>query len=216
MLLGAPGVGKGTQAELLSDALGACALSMGDVLRTARTAPQRSPAIIAAAAFMERGELVPDETVLEVLAERRGCLRCGAGLGFLLDGFPRTVAQAEALEVLLSADGATLDAVVSYELPIETIVTRLAGRRVCPGCKAIYHLDAHPPRQSGQCDQCGGALVQRADDEPQAIRTRMAAYDRSTRPLADFYRSRGLLLSIPAEGTPEEIVARTLAALTPG
>jgi adenylate kinase len=212
VILGAPGVGKGTQAELLGEALGCCALSMGDVFRAAGGQPRRSPALVAALGAMKRGELVPDETVLAVLAERRGCLKCSAGLGFLLDGFPRTVGQAEALERHLGSRRMSLDAVISYELPVETIVARLAGRRVCPTCKAVYHLESRPPQQPGRCDRCATALERRADDQPEAIRTRMEVYERSTRPLAEFYRSRDLLVPISAQGTPAEILDRTLSA----
>jgi adenylate kinase len=154
---------------------------------------------------------VPDETVLALVAERVGCLRCDGG--FLLDGFPRTVAQAEALEKLLSGEKLRLDAVLSYDLPLEQVVSRLSGRRTCPGCKAVFHIEARPPKVAGVCDHCGGKLYQREDDRPESIRVRMEAYERSTAPLADFYRKRKLLLSIPADGSPEEIFQRTMDAL---
>ena len=158
---------------------------------------------------MRRGDLVPDETVLALVAERVGCLRCEGG--FLLDGFPRTVAQAEALEKLLAGENLKLDAVLSYELPLEKVVARLSGRRTCPNCKAVFHIEARPPKVAGLCDHCGGKLYQREDDRPESIRVRMEAYERSTAPLADFYRQRKLLVSIPAEGSPEEIFNRTAA-----
>jgi adenylate kinase len=161
--------------------------------------------------FMKRGELVPDTTVLDMVRERVGCLRCQGG--FLLDGFPRTVAQAEALEKLLAEERLKLDAVLSYDLPLERIVSRLSGRRTCSACKAVYHLETRPPKQAGVCDQCGGQLFQREDDRPEAIRVRMEAYEKSTAPLADFYRRRNLLVSISAEGSPEEIFNRTVQAL---
>lgn len=213
VLLGAPGVGKGTQAELLCARLGACHLSTGDIFRAAKALDpsERSPALTAALDYMRRGELVPDETVLAMVAERIGCLRCEGG--FLLDGFPRTVAQAEALEELLKGERLTLDAVLSYELPIEKIVARLSGRRTCPNCKAVFHVEARPPKVAGICDHCGGQLYQREDDRPESIRVRMEAYERSTAPLADFYRRRNLLVPIVAEGTPEEICERSLRAL---
>jgi len=213
VLLGAPGVGKGTQAELLCANLGACHLSTGDIFRAAKAldASERTPALTAALEYMRRGDLVPDETVLALVAERRGCLRCEGG--FLLDGFPRTVAQAEALDKLLAGERLKLDAVLSYDLPLEQIVSRLSGRRMCPNCKAVFHIQARPPKVAGVCDHCGGKLYQREDDRPESIRVRMAAYERSTAPLADFYRRRKLLLSIPADGTPEEIFKRTLDAL---
>jgi adenylate kinase len=212
VLLGAPGVGKGTQAELLGARLGACPLSMGDVIRQGRLSITRTPAMTRAMEHMERGELVPDPTVLALLGERHGCLRCPAGLGFILDGFPRTVVQAQELQRMLHARQVMLDVVVDYQLPIATIVDRLAGRRVCPSCRAVYQLLSHPPRTPGHCDRCATALEQRSDDQPGAIRTRMAAYQDSTGPLLDFYDRLGLLVTIPAHGSPEEILARTLHA----
>jgi adenylate kinase len=213
VLLGAPGVGKGTQAELLAAKLGACQLSTGDIFRAAKSLDpaERSPAITAALDYMRRGDLVPDDTVVDLVAERAGCLGCESG--FLLDGFPRTVTQAEALEDLLEKKNLKLDAVLSYELPIDEVVARLAGRRTCPGCKAVFHVQTRPPKVQGVCDHCGGALYQREDDRPESIRVRMAAYQKSTAPLADYYRSKGLLVPIPAEGAPEEIFNRTLKAL---
>ncbi len=213
VLLGAPGVGKGTQAELLGDKLGACHLSTGDFFRAAKTMPEseRSPALTAALDFMRRGELVPDDTVLQMVRERVQCLRCPGG--FLMDGFPRTVAQAEAFEELLASQQLKLDAVVNYELPLEKVVARISGRRVCSQCKAVYHVETRPPEKPGVCDQCGGELYQREDDRPESVRVRMAAYEKSTAPLADYYCARGLLLSVSAEGTPEEVFGRTLALL---
>lgn len=213
VLLGPPGVGKGTQAELLCEALGTCHLSTGDVFRAASQTPEeeRSPAIRAAQEAMKRGELVSDEIVIQMVRERRKCLHCHGG--FMLDGYPRTVAQAEALDALLEELGVKLDGVISYELPLEEIVARLSGRRTCAQCKAVYHLTARPPQQEGVCDQCGGALIQREDDRPEAIRVRMQAYEESTRPLTDYYQKSGRLIPIRAEGTPEEILSRTLARL---
>lgn len=215
VLLGAPGVGKGTQAELLSAKFGACQISTGDVFRAAKSldAGERSPAITAALEFMRKGELVPDGTVVDLVAERIGCLRCEKG--FLLDGFPRTVAQAEELEKILTREQIKLDGVLSYDLPLEKVVARLSGRRTCPGCKAVFHVEARPPKVEGVCDQCGGKLYQREDDRPEAIRVRMEAYERSTSPLAEFYRKKGLLISIVAEGAPEAIFEQTLKALKP-
>ena len=213
VLLGAPGVGKGTQAELLAVNLGACHLSTGDIFRAAKglDACERTPALSAALEFMKRGDLVPDQTVLALVTERLRCLRCHGG--FLLDGFPRTVAQAEALETLLSGQKVTLDAVVSYDLPLEEVVARLSGRRTCPGCKAVFHIAARPPRAEGICDHCGGKLYQREDDRPESIRVRMDAYEKSTAPLAEFYRKRDLLISVSADGSPEAIFERTIKAL---
>jgi adenylate kinase len=206
-------VGKGTQAELLCANLGACQLSTGDIFRAAKSMDpaQRTPALTAALDYMRRGDLVPDTTVLELVAERVSCLCCQGG--FLLDGFPRTVVQAEALEKLLQSRNISLDAVLSYELPIDQIVSRLSGRRTCSGCKAVFHVQTRPSKTEGVCDHCGGQLIQREDDRPESVRVRMAAYETSTAPLAEFYRSRNLLVSVSAEGQPEEIYKRTMVSL---
>ena len=213
VLLGAPGVGKGTQAELLCANLGACHLSTGDIFRAAKALDpsERTPALTAALDYMRRGDLVPDDTVLALVTERVGCLRCQGG--FLLDGFPRTVAQAEALDKLLTGEKLKLDAVLNYDLPLEQVVARLSGRRTCPNCKAVFHTETRPPKVAGVCDHCGGQLYQREDDRPESVRVRMEAYERSTAPLTDYYRRRKLLLSIRGDGSPEEIFKRTLDAL---
>lgn len=213
VLLGAPGVGKGTQAELLARHLGAVHLSTGDIFRTAKTLPpaHRTEAIEAALHYMQRGELVPDDIVIRLVEERRACLR--APCGFLLDGYPRTVAQATALDRLLEQEGLPLDGVLDYELPLETVVRRLSGRRTCSRCQAVFHIDNRPPQQPGVCDYCGGTLIHREDDRPEAIRVRMEVYQRSTAPLIEYYRARGLLVSVPAEGTPEQVFQRSLALL---
>lgn len=213
VLLGPPGVGKGTQAELLSQRFGACQLSTGDVFRSSKSVDrcECSPALARALKHMDAGELVPDDTVLSLVAERAGCLRCCGG--FLLDGFPRTVAQAEALAGILKQNKVELEAVLSYELPLEKIIARLSGRRTCSKCKKIYHLEARPPKQAGVCDDCGLVLFQREDDRPESIRVRMEAYQRSTLPLVEFYRRAGLLLPIVAEDTPDMTFRHTVAAL---
>lgn len=209
VLLGAPGVGKGTQAALLCERLMACHLSTGDIFRAAKAEPggPKTPALECALECMRKGELVPDGTVLALVTERTRCLRCGGG--FVLDGFPRTVAQAESLSLLLRKEAIGLTAAINYELPIDEIVARLSGRRVCPKCKAVYHLAGHPPKKEGVCDQCGTALEQREDDRPEAIRVRMRVYEESAQPVVDYYRRAGLLISVPAYGTPEEIYVRT-------
>jgi adenylate kinase len=208
VLLGAPGVGKGTQAEMLCERLGTCHLSTGDVFRAAKSCSgsDLSPAMASALAYMKHGDLVPDDTVLDMISERLRCLNCSGG--FLLDGFPRTVAQAKALEKLLESQDIQLSAVFDYELPIEQIVARLSGRRTCAGCKAVYHVTTRPPKADVVCDHCGGKLIQREDDRPESVQVRMEAYQKSTRPLIDFYRQRGLLVTIAADGSPEEIYER--------
>ena len=214
VLLGAPGVGKGTQAEILSKNLRACHLSTGDVFRAAKYLPaeDRSPAMTSALDYMRRGDLVPDETVLEMVRERAGCLRCGGG--FLLDGFPRTVPQAEALQKILEELGTKLDAALDYELPLEEVVARLSGRRTCAKCKAIFHLTGRPPKVAGVCDACGGPLTQREDDRPESVRVRLETYAKSTAPLTEFYRQTGLLVPVAVGPNPEVTFGRTMAALT--
>jgi adenylate kinase len=213
VLLGAPGVGKGTQAELLCERLGTCHLSTGDIFRAAKHLCEgaRSPALESALGYMKRGDLVPDKTVLDLVGERTRCIRCGGG--FLLDGFPRTVAQAGALDALMTREHVSLDAVLNYDLPIQKIVLRLSGRRTCPSCKAVFHVTTMPPRAEGVCDHCNAKLQQREDDLPDAVRLRMEVYEKSTKPLIDFYQKRGLLVTIEAEGTPDEIYQRTIASL---
>ena len=214
VLLGAPGVGKGTQAQLLSQRLGACHLSTGDVFRAAGGRPdcQQTSAMTTALQHMRRGELVPDSTVWDLVRERTGCLHCGGG--FILDGFPRTLSQAESLKQHMENEQITLHAVVNYELPLDEIVSRLSGRRTCRQCKAVFHVTGQPPKAEGICDHCGGALFQREDDRPESVKVRMEAYERSTMPLIRFYSGLGLLLPVPAAGSPEAICARTIAALT--
>ncbi len=213
VLLGAPGVGKGTQADLLNRRLDACHLSTGDLFRAASKQQERdqSPAMRSAMEQMRRGELIPDGTVWEMVRERTSCIRCAAG--FVLDGFPRTLGQAESLKHLMESERIPLTAVVNYELPLAEIVARLSGRRTCEKCKAVYHITGNPPQAEGICDRCQGKLFQREDDRPESITVRMAAYERSTAPLIEFYKSLGLLVSIPAVGSPDEICARTIDAL---
>jgi len=210
VLLGAPGVGKGTQAELLTERLGACHLSTGDVFRAAgkRPACDQSPAMKAAFDYMRRGELVPDSTVWEMVRERSNCiLHCG---GFILDGFPRTLGQALALRDLMEKEKISLSAVVNYELPLYEIIQRLSGRRTCERCKSVYNVKERPPKVETVCDRCGGRLFQREDDRPESITVRLEAYERSTAPLIQFYKNLGLLMPIVATGSPDEILARTM------
>jgi adenylate kinase len=213
ILLGPPGVGKGTQADLLHQRLHACHLSTGDVFRAAasRSECDLSPAMKAALEYMRRGDLVPDSIVWEMILERSGCLRCRGG--FLLDGFPRTLAQAESLRRLMENQVISVHAVINYELPLSEIVARLSGRRTCRDCKTVFHATERPPKVADVCDRCGGALFQREDDRPESVKVRLEAYKEKTGPLIEFYRRLGLLLPVEAHGSPEEICARTLAAL---
>ena len=212
VLLGPPGVGKGTQADLLQKLLGGCHLSTGDVFRAAtRVGCKLSPAHASALDSMHRGELVPDSTVLEMVRERKECFQCPGG--FLLDGFPRTLAQAESLGGMLAGERISLNAVVSYELPLDEIIERLGGRRTCEGCKTVFHMTRNPSKHDGICDRCGGRLFQREDDRPESIAVRMADYQRNTSPLKAYYTSLGLLVSVHAVGSPDDICARTVTLL---
>jgi adenylate kinase len=213
ILLGAPGVGKGTQAYLLNQRLNACHLSTGDLFRAASKLNEcdRSPAMRAAMEHMRRGELVPDSTVWDMVRERSACIRCTGG--FVLDGFPRTLAQAELLKEWMESEKISLSAVVNYELPLAEIVARLSGRRTCEKCKAVYHISSQPPKFDGVCDRCDGRLFQREDDRPESIKVRMQAYESSTAPLIEFYKAQGALLSVAGTGTPDEICAHTISAL---
>lgn len=212
ILLGAPGIGKGTQAELLHQHMGACPLSTGDVFRAAKcgSAPL-SPAMEDAMGHMKAGRLVPDETVIAMVRERAMCLHCCHG--FLLDGFPRTVEQAKSLDNLMAELGLEFDAVLSFELPTEEVISRLSGRRTCSGCKKTFHVKHNPPKQEGVCDVCSSALFQREDDRAEAIAVRLQAYNDSTAPLIDYYSNRGLLIRIQAEGSPQQVFERARAAL---
>ena len=214
VLLGPPGVGKGTQAEKIIGEFGACHLSTGDVFRyaardTSGQAP--SPAMATALAAMKRGELVSDNTVVELVRERAGCLACQ--YGFLLDGFPRTLEQAHALNGILASVERKLDAAINYFAPEALIIERLSGRRVCKQCRTGYHVANKPPRVAGRCDACGGELIQRDDDKPEAIRTRLQAYAATCNPVLEYYRRQGLLREIEASGDPEAVFAHTRAVI---
>jgi adenylate kinase len=160
-----------------------------------------------ALAAMKRGELVSDATVVELVRERIQCLACQ--YGFLLDGFPRTLEQAHALDAILGAAGRKLDAAINYFAAESVIIERLSGRRVCRQCRTGYHVQNKPPRMAGRCDACGGELIQREDDKPEAIRTRLHAYATTCEPVLEFYRRQGLLREIDAAGDPEAVFVHT-------
>ena len=210
VLLGPPGVGKGTQAEKIIAEFGACHLSTGDVFRyaardTSGHAP--SPAMATALAAMKRGEPVSDATVVELVRERIQCLTCQ--YGFLLDGFPRTLEQAQALDGILALAGRKLDAAINYFASEALIIERLSGRRVCRQCRTGYHIANKPPRVTGRCDACGGELIQRDDDKPAAIRIRLHAYAVTCGPVLEHYRQQGLLREIDASGDPDAVFVHT-------
>ena len=205
ILLGAPGAGKGTQAEILSKKLGIPTISTGNILRAA--VKNETPIGLKAKSFMDAGKLVPDEVIIGIIVERLAEEDCKNG--YILDGVPRTIAQAEAMEQA----GIVFDAVVSIEISDETIMERMSGRRVCETCGASYHLVAVPPKQEGVCDKCGGKLIQRKDDAPETVKARLEVYHKETEPLKDFYAKRGLLKSVENQPTVEETSKAILRAL---
>jgi adenylate kinase len=205
ILLGAPGAGKGTQAEILCKKFSIPTISTGNILRAA--VKNQTPTGMKAKAFMDAGQLVPDDVIIGVISDRLAEADCAKG--FILDGVPRTIAQAEALEKA----GIAFDAVVSIEITDEEIEKRMAGRRVCESCSASYHVVAVPPKAEGICDKCGGKLVRRHDDEPEVVRARLAVYHQETEPLKDFYQSRGVLKSVENQPTVEGSTQAILQAL---
>ncbi|MBC7339400.1 MAG: adenylate kinase [Firmicutes bacterium] len=209
VLLGPPGSGKGTQAARLGEHWGVPHISTGDAFR--RAVAEGTPLGRLAREYMQRGELVPDEVVNGVVAARLAGEDCARG--FVLDGYPRTVPQAEAFAALLEERGLRLDAVVDLVVSEEELVRRAAGRRVCARCGANYHLEFQPPREPGRCDRCGGELVQREDDLPATVAQRLAVYRRQTEPLVEFYRERGLLVPVDGSGAVEEVTRVVLAAV---
>ena len=196
ILLGAPGAGKGTQAEILCKELNIPTISTGNILRAA--IKEGTPTGLEAERYMKAGKLVPDDVIIEIITERVAADDCANG--FILDGVPRTIAQAEALEKA----GIVFDDVISIEISDETIMERMTGRRVCEHCGATYHLVAVPPKTPGVCDKCGGKLIQRHDDEPETVKARLEVYHKETEPLKDFYAERGLLKSVENQPTVAE------------
>jgi adenylate kinase len=209
ILLGAPGAGKGTQAARLSHARSLPHVSTGDLLRENRA--RGTPLGQQAKDFMDRGELVPDALVLDMLAARVAAPDCREG--YVLDGFPRTEVQARALELRLNPSDQVL--AVNLEVADESIVERAAGRLSCKRCARIYHATNAPPRQAGKCDDCGGELFQRSDDATAVVRERLRIYHEKTAPLVRFYRERGLLTTIDGEQAPDSVFSR-LSELIPG
>jgi adenylate kinase len=205
VLLGPPGSGKGTQAARLAEALGVPRISTGDILR--RNVAEGTELGTKAKVYMEAGKLVPDEVVIAMTADR--LKEPDAGKGFILDGFPRTIAQADALAKLTP-----LDAVVNLFLEPEELVKRSAGRRICPKCESVYHVASNPPKVSGICNKCGSALVTRPDDREEVVRIRIETYERQTAPLIQYYKERGLLREVYASGVIGEISQRVREALT--
>lgn len=209
VLLGPPGAGKGTQAKLLRDRFEACQISTGDILRKA--VAEKTPLGQEAATYLNRGELVPDDVIVRLVGERLKQQDCARG--FVLDGFPRTIPQAESLEGILSAMAMPLDGVLAMQVPHDVIVQRLAGRRNCQNCGALYHVHYDPSRNGETCDRCNGPLQQRDDDREETIATRLRVYESQTAPLANYYRVRGKLREIDGVGKVEDIQKRIVETL---
>jgi len=209
ILLGPPGAGKGTQANLIEQEYRLPHISTGDLLRAA--VAERTEPGMRAKAFMDRGELVPDQLVVGLLEGRIRGADCRTG--FLLDGFPRTVAQADILEGMLARQQRRIDHVISLEVDREELVRRLSGRRTCSVCGAVYHITLDPPAAPDTCNRCHGRLVQRADDNEETVRARLRVYEEATAPLHDYYRARGLLRAIDGTGTVDRVMERVRAAL---
>ena len=205
ILLGAPGAGKGTQAAVICDYLKIPTISTGNIIRAALKSGTEMG--LKAKSFIDNGQLVPDDVVIGIIKERLAEGDCGNG--FILDGFPRTIPQAEALDAM----GVQIDKVVDIDVSDQEIVHRLSGRRVCESCGATYHLDYNKPKAEGVCDACAGTLIQRKDDSPETIQQRLAVYHEQTQPLEDYYKAQGKLAVVPGEGAIEDITRLTIAAL---
>jgi len=209
VLLGPPGAGKGTQAQALVTLYAIPQISSGDLLRA--VVREDSDLGREAAGYMDRGQLVPDEFVLKLIAER--FRKQDAQRGFILDGFPRNLSQAEALAKRLDHAGLKLDKVVAVMLPDDEILQRITGRRTCKNCSAMYHMVFEPPAKPGVCDKCGGELYQRDDDSEDTVRERIKVYHAATQPLLDYYRRLGLLAEVDGVGRPDDVAKRVLSSL---
>jgi len=197
ILLGAPGAGKGTQAKMISEKFGIVHLSTGDMFREAK----KSDAVISA--LMAAGKLIPDETVINMVKNR--LTKEDAQKGFLLDGFPRTVKQAEELDKMLEASNKKIDAVLSINITAEEAVKRISGRRACGKCGAGFNVVLNPPKHENKCDHCNSELTQRADDNPETVKERLSVYEKQTKPLADYYKKGGTLVEIDGLKTEKEV-----------
>jgi adenylate kinase len=207
VLIGPPGAGKGTQAHRLADYFDIKLISTGDMFR--RNVRAETPLGLKAKSYMDAGELVPDDLVIEMLLQELD----RSPNGFVLDGFPRTMPQAQALETALADRGRPLQAVLKFAIPDEVTVARLAGRRTCTHCERTFNVELKPTKVEGVCDNCGGELMQRDDDREEIVRHRLEVYHRDTEPLQNFYWKRGLLREVDAVGEVEEITRRAIAAV---
>ncbi len=209
IMLGAPGAGKGTQAKRIAESRGIPHISTGDIFRAnikAGTELGRK-----AKAFIDQGALVPDDVTIGMLMDRIHEVDCAGG--YILDGFPRTIPQAESLTEALKAEGQSVDAAVNIEVPDEIIIRRMSGRRVCTGCGAPYHIEYHPPRTEAVCDSCGSALILRADDSPGTVGRRLAVYHEQTQPLIAYYGAAGVLKTVDGTRSMDQVFADIRAVL---
>jgi len=209
ILLGAPGAGKGTQAEMIVAKYNIPQISTGDMLREA--VAKGTELGQKAKEYMDKGELVPDEVVIGIVKERLAQPDCDKG--FILDGFPRTINQAEALDGILKELNKKIDAVINVYVPEEEIVKRIVNRRTCRNCKAVYHLIYNPPKEEGKCDKCGGELYQRDDDKEETVKERLKVYKSQTQPLIDYYSKKGVVYDIDGTKTIEEVFKQIEAIL---
>lgn len=209
VFLGPPGAGKGTQAKILIERYSIPQISTGDMLREHRA--KGTELGKKAQEYMDKGQLVPDEIILGMVKERLSQADCEKG--FILDGFPRTVAQAEALDNILAEMGKKLDFALALVVPDELLVERLTGRRTCKSCGMMYHIKYKPPKVEGKCDHCGGELYQRPDDNEETVRNRLKVYHESTAPLIDYYKKRGILKEVDGSKSIEEITTQLISIL---
>jgi len=209
ILLGAPGAGKGTQAAMLTEALGVPHVASGDLFRSALQ--KKTPLGLEAKKYMDQGLLVPDEVTIAMVRERLALPDCQEGV--ILDGFPRTLEQAKALDAALAEEGRTIDKVLYIKVPNEELVARLSGRWICRDCQAVYHTITNPPQQAGRCDACGGELYQRSDDRPETVRRRLEVYFEQTMPLIEYYAERGVLTEVNGDQSIAEVQAALIEAL---
>lgn len=209
VLLGAPGAGKGTQAKKLIETFGIPQISTGDILRKA--VADGTPLGKEAKSYMNNGELVPDSVVIGLVKERLAQDDCKKG--YILDGFPRNTSQAQTLDNVLSSMNSPLDVALSVDVDKDILMKRLTGRRTCKGCQQMYNIHFSPSKKDGICDKCGGELFQRDDDKEATIKNRLDVYEKSTAPLIDYYRKKGILKSVNGEGDIEEIFKKVLSIL---
>jgi adenylate kinase len=209
VLFGPPGAGKGTQAKYISEKFNIPHISTGDILR--ENVREGTALGKKAKTFMDKGALVPDEILIDIIKDR--LQKPDTKKGFLLDGFPRTIAQAEALDPILDEINKKLDAVVNVDVSANELIRRLSGRRTCRSCGATYHVKSNPSKAAGVCDQCGGELYQRADDTEAAIKHRIEVYEKQTQPLIDYYKKKGLLIDVDGEREIDEVRSDIMKAL---